>query len=283
MTMLNVVADNMKNIQGIFQQVQALSVSNYTMAELMAVLDNFDVTYRSIAYESASMSFALLDLQAGTQLTNWNNLLRNAGNLHTTQIYVGLGWALAHKQLNPTLFLSNMAPYLRYRIFDGYGYYEGVFRKRKSIINQEQPNFDNPTALSAYHQGLGRSIWYINEGNIQSTTSMLDKLPKYAQADFWRGIGIATTYVGGCNQNRLIQIIAAAENYLPQLKAGAAMATSSRFKANYISADTDLTCAIWLNKTVAEIIALNESIQSKLDATSDTVYADWLLELERSL
>ena len=159
---------------------------------------------------------------------------------HATQIHVGLGWALAQNEISPIEFLQQLDSMLRYRVLDGYGYYEGFFRRRKSILNQQQPQWNDSTATGAYDQGLGRSLWYIHTGEIDAAKHALEKFPVERHKDLWRGLGIAIAYVGGCSEETIFEILQNAGQHKTDLAEGASRALESRKQSGCFSADTEL-------------------------------------------
>jgi hypothetical protein len=269
----NTVAQKMESIQAIFREVHDSFPRN-------AAPDSYDVEFRSIAYEAMSMCIALEDFKTEQQLSKWFDFLTASGTSHATQIHVGLGWAFAQNETDFSSILPKLDPMLRYRVLDGYGYYEGIFRRRKSVLNQDKPEFADATASAAYDQGLGRSLWYTNSGIVPATVSALQKFPAERRADLWRGLGIAVAYVGGCPEETLHEISAAAEIHKPQLSTGAAMALVSRHYAGFISDSHALAATLFCHKSVDEIISLNETLSSNLDLKSDGAYMKWVELLE---
>jgi hypothetical protein len=273
---------NMESIQSIFREVQDSYSDNTSLPELCKYLDTFELEFRSIAYEAASMCMALSDLKAANQLKRWLEFAQQSV-LHTTQIHVGLGWALAQLQLDPSLFMTKLHPMMRYRVADGYGYYEGIFRKRKSVLSQQKPDWNDGTAMKAYDQGLGRSMWYLNYGTIEEAKNLIKRFPVERQSDLWRGLGIAITYAGGCGEEKLREIFVLAEDYKTQLATGSVMALASRKVAKYISQDTLLVCSVWCNKNADELLALYEPDISSVNANNELAYANWIASIESSI
>ena len=271
----------MELIQSIFREVQDSFHEHKSVAKLIASLEGYNVEFRSIAYESASMCIALDDYEKYNELKEWLSFLNEKGLSHATQIHVGLGWALAQKEINPEPLLEKFDPMMRYRILDGYGYYEGIFRRRKSILNQQKHYYTDKTTSCAYDQGLGRSIWYLNNGDFTAFKNMIQKFPAERHSDFWRGLGIAITYVGGCDKNYLQEIFAAAENFQPQLATGAMMALVSRKFSCFIYTDTSISCEVFCRKTSDIIILLNDSIRFELDRKASDLYAEWIDRMEQ--
>jgi len=274
------VLQKMELIQSIFREVQDSFDENKSVGKLVASLDGYNVEFRSIAYESASMCIAIDDYEKYNELKFWFSFLNQNQEKHATQIHIGLGWALAQKEINPEPLLKKFEPMMRYRVLDGYGYYEGIFRRRKSILNQQKPDFIDKTAASAYDQGLGRSIWYLNNGDITLAKNMIQKFPAERHADFWRGLGIAITYVGGCDEKYLQEIFTAAENYQPNLAAGAMMGFVSRHYAGLDTEGSILAAEVLTHQSKDHILKLNEQLRTDLDVQNVNTYRMWIDGME---
>lgn len=271
---------NMDTIKSIFQQVQDIEITNENLPEVFAKLNTSDAVFQSIAYEAAATNIALKDLEQGTELNFWIHFATSAeATPHLTQIHIGLGWALAQQQVDPTPYLTEMSPMLRYRVLDGYGYYEGMFRRRKSIVAKQVPGFLSGIALSAYYQGLGRSMWYINNGDVEATVKMLESMEGDNKEDLWRGLGIAVSYVGGVDETVLQAIYNKAGNHRAELLTGAVMLAISRTTAGNVVSDTELVCNKWLKQSVNQIVTRYKPTNN----SADNAYAKWLLEIEMSI
>lgn len=277
-----IAPQKMELIQSTFRRMQALTAEADSWQDIVEELDASDIEFRSIAYEAAAMEIALKDLSIGNELSQWQQFVNGAGKPHATQVHVGLGWALAQLQLNPLVYLEKLSPILRYRVLDGYGYYDGIFRKRKAIINRQLPELDDAIALSAYCQGLGRSIWYSTFGDIDKAKEQIDAFDDVHKPNLWRGIGIACAYVGGCTEAWLYEILSKSAPYSKQLKAGAVMLAVSRQAAGFTSADTELVCEVWLGKTAREVVMGNSIDSFKVVETPD-VYSLWVGQIEHGL
>lgn len=270
------VQKKMELIQDTFLRIQDVFFQSLDWEANIKDLHDTNVEFRSIAYESASMSIALQDLKLNNQLANWRQFLNNVGHAHATQIHVGLGWALAQSLTPPMQYVQQLEPMQRYRVLDGYGYYEGIFRRRRSIINHLKLDLDDKTASAALDQGIGRSLWYNSKGDITAAKTTLETFAPERHADLWRGLGIAIAYVGGCNEETLRDIFAKAGAYQKQLAAGSAMALISRHYAGYISADTELVCKVWCGKSADEVVEMNERLRSGIDLEKDGAYGEWV-------
>lgn len=274
------IQQKMDTIKSIFQQVQSIEINNDNWPVLFGQLNATDAEFRSIAFEAAAMNAALKDLEHDGELSLWLHLATSAEAVpHLTQIHVGLGWALAQQQVDPSLYLPHLNPLMRYRVLDGYGYYEGMFRRRKSIVNKQVPEFLSGSTLSAYYQGLGRCMWYLNNGHVDATVNMLQSMDNDHQEDLWRGLGIAITYVGGADGPLLNDILTKADTHKAQLLTGAVMVAISRTTACNVVNDTELVCQTWLKQSVNQIVTQYKPGNN----TAENAYDKWLMEIEMSI
>ena len=274
------IQGRMDTIKSIFQQVQGIEINNDNWPVVFEQLNATDPVFRSVAYEAAAMNTALADLANGGELQLWEHLATSTEAVpHLTQIHIGLGWALAQQQVDATPYLPHLNPIMRYRVLDGYGYYEAMFRRRKSIVSKQAPEFLNGTALSAYYQGLGRCMWYLTNGNADASISMLQSLDSEHHEDLWRGLGIAVTYVGCSDKTVLADILTKAGKHKPQLLTGAAMAAVSRNTAGNVTADTECVIESWHEQSVNQIVAKYKPGNN----TAENAYDKWILEIENTI
>ena len=111
---------------------------------------------------------------------------------------------------------------------------------------------------------------------------MIEKFSAERYSDLWRGLGIAITYVGGCGEVALQEILTNAEQYQTQLATGCVMATISRFNAGYIPDDTMIICKLFCNRTAKDLVANFKPISNLLSSNSDSVYQNWISKIEHS-
>lgn len=196
---------NIQLIESIFREVQENFPTGSTNAQLKGVLDKYDSDFRSVAYESASMCMALHDLKHGQPLTRWKDFLQNYGNVYTVQYYIGLGWAFAQMQISPASELYVFEPEYAGRIADGYGYYDGFFRRRKSIEQKSLPEWIGKSALQNYNQGIGRSLWYSLNADVKRTVEIISTFPPERKEFIFRGLGIAMTFTKALDSSDVVE------------------------------------------------------------------------------
>lgn len=271
----------MDTIQDTFLRIQDIFFKSPDWDANIKDLVETPAEFRSIAYESASMSIALDDLKKNNELVNWFKFLE-VSQAHSTQVHVGLGWAMAQLLINPADSLPILEPVQGYRVLDGYGYYESLFRRRRSIMHHLKLNLADTTASAALDQGIGRGTWYLNKGDFKATQEMIAGFQPERHADLYRGLGIAIAYVGGGTEEQLQQIITAGGGFKNELATGAAMALISRYKAGYLTPDAELTCQVFSGKSAAEIVAIDSRIKAAI-TESNNPYEKWITGLSHEV
>ncbi len=226
--------ENIEEIERNFREVQEHFSEFDSDSQLADRLNSYDITFRSIAYEAVSMCLALVDIKTESGLLRWKKFLESYGKLHVTQYYIGLGWALAQENINPLPFALKWSE----RVLDGYGYYEGMFRRRKAIQQQLLPEWSNDKQqLLVYDIGLGRSVWYAHKGDLTSVIKIVQSFSKERRPALWRGLGIAIAYVGGSSEYELAELANASGTLCSELAKGSEMAIVSRTTANSLTED----------------------------------------------
>jgi Protein of unknown function (DUF1702) len=90
-----------------------------------------------------------------------------------------------------------------FRIFDGRGYYDGLFRARHSWKARRHPDDLHVPTLTPYYQGIGRSLLYNCQGKIENVCSIINAFPQERQQDLWRGVGLSASIIGGFDKENL--------------------------------------------------------------------------------
>ncbi len=166
-----------------------------------------------------------------------------------------------------------------YRIADGCGYYDGFFRNRHAVINQEFPGYMPIETTKFYYQGIGRSLWYSENGDIEKVRSKVESFAEDLHPHLWRGMGIAVAYVGGCIADELKLIFETANFHQEQLASGAALAAKSRIEANTITPDTTLCSQLWFQFCIEK----NMISKDTLVEAGEDIYLNWISKTENDI
>ncbi|HET8847060.1 MAG TPA: DUF1702 family protein [Ktedonobacteraceae bacterium] len=235
-------------------------------AALATRLEEIDQPFRGFAYEGAGMALAILDF-----FSPWNQRFLSfslaEGNNHIYMLYVGWGWSmgrLPRKQIAITR-KNSYDPLLRWLAYDGYGFHEGFFSWKKSLVQHRQPALlPRGYARRAFDQGLGRSLWFVCCGDVSLVAQRINAFPESRQADIWSGIGLACAYAGGSkeqDQEKLLELSAPFHQHLAQ---GAAFAVKARSRAGNLGPHTEQACHVLCGASADEVISIIDSATKDL-------------------
>lgn len=192
----------------------------------------------SIPYEAYSAKLAIKELSFDGRLTEWQTFQQKHRENHLSQLFVGLGWAVANTGVSIDGLAHSLTKYELERVADGIGYYHGLFKKRESIRQQLIPeNILSHKLTCSYLQGLGRSLFYSSCGNPDRCQQAIQLFPVNLQADLWRGVGVATGYVGGISLQGANDFLLTSGPYSNNFKCGLLLAFDGKTKAGDNSTD----------------------------------------------
>jgi enediyne biosynthesis protein E3 len=277
----SIILQRMEKIRFVFQHAMQFSSSNDDDA-IDAYLKNVEPEFRAVAFEGAAMSLALKDLH-DRALIDWRALMRRSEQPYVPHVHVGLGWAIAKLKLPSLIFLDSIPPSMLFRVLDGHGYYDGIFRQVQTINNQSRPSSIESIHYDAYDQGVGRSLWYSAGGDVAGVGEAIRKFSADRQGALWRGVGIATAFVGGWDENMLGSLIENAGAHRRHLSFGAAMAIKARVATDTTGADTILACRILCNISVNNVNELIGGLESVSDEDTYPLFMSRLLQIETEL
>lgn len=275
------IAERMMKIRGIHEEAQLYANAEPDDDLLFSYLETTDEQFRSIAYEGVSMSRGLWDIAEGESLEHWL-AYADRTKPHAVQVHIGLGWAIAQRQVPIFARIKDLPPIMQARVLDGVGYYEGMFRNRTTIRDKVIPADISGDDLRAYDQGVGRCLWYMAKGNLVQIKKFIDGFADDRKPDLWRGIGIASSYVGGHEESLFKELFDLAAAYQKQLASGAVFLTHSRAKAGTLNADTEFFCRSWCGLSASEVVSLVERAEPNPADGRDS-YVRWVTAVEQSL
>lgn len=237
----------MEKIKNLFQETKDFESKSTDFSEVHAYLQKVDNEFSSVAYEAIAMALAEKDLLENNDLKRWNTFVKENSSKHSSQIHVGLGWALAKENKNIQEFKLLISSDMISRVLDGIGYYDGTFKNRATVKNKKINETIDDSHLKYYDQGIGRSIWYCSSGSIERAKQIIEFFSIERQINMWRGLGIAISYVGGFDEDVLEEIKKTSAQFLPEINVGVAMVAKSRLQANTLNKDIELICDSFLN------------------------------------
>jgi hypothetical protein len=171
---------------------------------------------------------------------------------------------------------NKLDPLLGWLAFDGWGFHEGFFHWPKYIGGQPPPGKLSGYERRVFDQGLGRSFWFVNGGNLELITQTISNFSADRRPDLWSGIGLAATYAGIVSESLLGELRENAGEFQPQLAQGAAFAAKARQRAGNLSDYTSLATKTLCGFTAAEAARLTDAALENLPAGSDMpAYEIW--------
>lgn len=276
------VPSNIDVIRNIFLDAQQAVIRYSDFKLLLDYLENTPVEFRSVAFEAAAAALAVNDFENNSELNQWKAFKELTLN-HEAQVHVGLGWGMAQVRLTDFSFINTIVPLMQARVFDGYGYYDGMVRQRQHVINKIIPDHIPLELLAAYNQGIGRSLWYLSEGSINKLSNLLNGFASPRLIGLWRGIGVASAYVGGCSAQTLSNLCTLADSYQPQLASGTFLAACARLIAKSPLAETQTACEQLCKLSPAEVLLLNSKILESINLSAGDAYFIFLDKVEKEL
>ena len=212
------------------------------LPELARRLDMVDEELRGFAYEGATMALTIKDTTGGHRT---RDLLNGPGQSHLLLSYIGIGFAMARlprplwKKVLPDLEPSLFHPTMSWLCVDGYGFDLAYFHPRKWVDEQRVPEpypwLGHPEYFPrAVDQGIGRALWFMHGGVPNAVTDAVAQFTEARQGDLWSGVGLASTFAGGCDANGLARLRAAAGVHEANLGLGSIFASVARTVAGFV-------------------------------------------------
>lgn len=219
------ITENIETVVATFQKGRALSEQELGLDELITELNKFEPRYRSVAFEGASVGIAL---SSTIEMWLW---FKRKTEKHATQVHIGLGWSIAEGNRHIRFHLLSADDNYRTKALDGIGYWYGLFQRRATIRTQQIPEDITSEYLPGFDQGVGRAIWYATKGEADKVVNIINHFTEDRRPNLWQGIGVASTYVGGCSNELIAELKSAAGESKTNLEKGIEAAEESMLKA----------------------------------------------------
>ena len=268
--------NRLENVGGAFVAGYHLALESNSPEDLGSKLAVVDLERRGFAFEGAAMGLALLDFLTPWRRDRIGKFLRGPGDAHAYMVHVGVGWVWARMPFGFRRWQKKLDPLLSWLAFDGWGFHEGFFHWPKYVAGQPPPGKLSGYDRRVFDQGLGRSLWFVNGGNIELIAQTISNFSADRQADLWSGIGLAATYAGIVSETSLGELREKAGRFQPQLAQGAAFAAKARQRAGNLTDYTSLATKILCGLTAADAARLTDEALENLPADSDVpAYEIW--------
>lgn len=216
--------------------------------KLFSILGTYDKSFRGFAYEGTGMGMAMLDYTSFSKRNRLSEFVEKAPS-YTMLAYIGAGFAIAVLNRDLKRSLAPLKPLERWWAIDGYGFYCGIFRWEQAVEKQRYPKKVKGYGQRAFDRGIGRSLWFRLNDDVNEIADVIKTFPEHRQADLWSGIGLASTYAGGVDRATLEAIKANAGPYKSYVALGSSMAAINRYYPENIMEHNDLACSVYCGMT----------------------------------
>ena len=230
-------------------------------------------------YEGAAMGLVIADwMTPGRRM--FEAYVNGPARPHEYMAWVGLGWALARLPVSPISALSRYRNLNKWLALDGYGFHEGYFNWRRSVVGHRRPRRLTADAARVFDQGLGRSLWFVRGANPGSVAAAIAAFDAARHGDLWAGVGLAASYAGGAAPTALRTLLDRAGPHAAALAQGVVFAAQARRLAGNPVAHTELACAELLGLSL--IAAADIALQT-LPTGDDSLpaYQHWRLAIQQ--
>jgi hypothetical protein len=215
------------------------------LVQELAVLE---LEFRGFAYEGAGMGLAIMDMLFPRHgRGRVEEFMRGPAFSHVYMVLVGIGWATARLPLFLRCTFSRWSRVdglLTWLILDGYGFHCGYFHGNDYLCSKPPPRRLIGYARRAFDQGLGRSLWFVQGGDIDRIAANVQALDARRHSDLWSGVGLASAYAGGVGAHVLERLVRQARDCAPELAQGAAFAAKARQRAGNMTPHTEAACQV---------------------------------------
>lgn len=247
--------------------------------ELAADLASYPKEDAGFAYEGAAMGLAIADwMTPGRRM--FDGYVHGPAIDHEYMAWVGLGWAFARLPVSPIRVLSRYRNIYKWLALDGYGFHEGYFHWRRSIVQHRVPRRLGTDAAQVFDQGLGRSLWFVRGADPASVASAIGTFDAARHNDLWSGVGLAAAYAGGAMSTDLRSLWEQAAPHEAALAQGVVFAAQARQRANNPAKHTEFACFELLGMPCS---AAADIARRTLPAADDSLnaYRQWRLAIQQ--
>lgn len=211
------------------------------LKEVMLVLQSVPVEDSGFAFEGAAMGLAVADFfQPRRRL--FEGFITGPARHHEYMAWVGLGWSFARLPVSPLRALSQYGSINKWLALDGFGFHEGYFGWRKSVLAQRRPSSMHGIAGKIFDQGLGRSLWFVLGANPNRIATVVEAFDRERQGDLWSGVALAATYAGGVAGSDLEELLARSSSHSNAFAQGVVFASEARRRAGNPVPHAELAC-----------------------------------------
>jgi enediyne biosynthesis protein E3 len=259
-----------------------LALQHDTAVDLVAALEQVQVSERGFAYEGAGMGVYLrCTLNPWTRI--FDDFLRLADD-HKYTVHNGIGWALAVLPWSSSRSLLSLDPICRWLAADGWGFHDGFFRTAAALHSRTRPKRLTGYAARASDQGLGRVAWFACCADPGEVLSMVQGFDPARHHDLWAGLGLACAFAEGADLAALSTLAVAAGPHRPSFAQGMAFAVMTRVRTHTVQPHIHAVCETMLGAPVHAIAQTCNRLRNGLPPDGDVpAFEMWRRQVQDEL
>jgi hypothetical protein len=251
--------EHLKSVEQLFTNSCTEALKDQGLDKLIEKFGDVDPEFAGVFFEGTAMGLAIVDFVSPSRADRWKRLQKDFGASHAFTLHAGLGMAMAKLEIRLDQrfgtqgILDQYDPNYRAVIIDGYAFYLGYFDPARYIEKRFLPEPFSSKRSGAFDQGLGRSLWFSQRGNVRKIRAAIMRFAEHRQANLWAGVGLACAYSGGVGERRVTRLKNSADTHKKQLARGAALAALVRLQAGNMTDHTEAACQLLGGQSADEL------------------------------
>lgn len=239
--------------------------------------------FRGFAVEGAGAGCALLDLVTLSGGRRLRGLLEGPGKDFPHPVHLGVGRAFAQAHVRTWRTLRAGDPVLRWTALDGAGFHQGFFHADRVVGEQAVEAGVRGVRRAVRDQGLGRALWFHECADPEGVALRVAEFPPGRRADLWAGVGLAATYIGGCDEDELAALAAASGTFRAHLAQGSAFAAAAHVRSGLtLPKHCEIGAPALTGASAGTVAGWADGQRSALgDATDIAAYQAWRAAVRR--
>ena len=228
-------------------------------------------------YEGAGMGLALMDFLDPLRRDRLGSFacLQTAPSRAALSLGCGLASArIPWARRGVVRRMNRFDAATRWLMIDAFAFHDGLFHIDKVLRRRRRPKYIVGYARRVFDQGLGRSLWFSQGGDVRRVVAALSRFPNGRADDLWSGVGFGAAYAGGVDREALTELAEAAGSRRRFLGVGAALAAYHRAEWGNEAVHTDAACRAFCRRSAALASDLaRESWEDAAEAPLQPAYA----------
>lgn len=241
------------------------------------LLSAIDPDLRPFAAEAVGMGYFSRHVATDGQESLFKAYLGGPGSRFGGLPYTGIGMSAQKLGVPVTDALDAVSGFFRWHVLDGYAFWAGRWSWDRFGATRAPCADIEPYLYPAYDRGLGRSAWFNFGADPRQAADWADGFDGERRQFIWAGIGVASTFAGGCEMADLsaLSVRAKETNMSPWLAAGAIHGVATRRWCGCDSAYNRRAVEVLAGRSVEEAASFAKAMRERIDGDGADAYRAW--------